>query len=196
VFSENDDIHHKIVLLKGDLQQQMIDFSSEPGYSKVDFCNTGGGLAPILDTSVEKSNGDATVKVASVARGDVPTQDIHQLMGVASSQMSGGKSLGTSWSPPLVAKYNVRLSLIENSSNSMTARPTVEEVIAFGGIPKSSLGARTSARLGGQPSVDMPQMEKAMKYAQLRDSPSCAGKSMHLKFSFVNNPGNEIIHKA
>jgi hypothetical protein len=122
VFSENDDIHHKIVLLKGDLQQQMIDFSSEPGYSKVDFCNTGGGLAPILDTSVEKSNGDATVKVASVARGDVPTQDIHQLMGVASSQMSGGKSLGTSWSPPLVAKSNVRLSLVENSSNSMTAR--------------------------------------------------------------------------
>jgi hypothetical protein len=68
----------------------------------------------------------------------------------------------------------------------MTARPTVEEVIAFGGIPKSSLGVRTSARLGGQPTVDMPQMEKAMKYAQLRDAPSCAGKSMPLKFSIVN----------
>jgi hypothetical protein len=99
-FSENDNIYHKTVLLKRDLQQQMIDFSSETGYSKPDFCNTGGGLVPILDTSLQKSNGDVTVKVASVASGDFPTMDIHQLMGLASSQMSGGKSLGTSRSPP------------------------------------------------------------------------------------------------
>jgi hypothetical protein len=72
----------------------------------------------------------------------------------------------------------------------------VEEVIAFVGIPKSSLGARSSARLGGQPGVDMTQTEKAMRNAQLMGASSCAGMSVSPKFSIVNIPDNEIIHKA
>jgi hypothetical protein len=85
---------------------------------------------------------------------------------------------------------------MEIPSVNLTDRPTVEEVIAFGGIPKSSLGTRSSARLGGQPGVDMTQMEKAMRNAQLRDVSSCAGMSVPPKFSIVNIPDNEIIHKA
>ncbi|XP_047087058.1 uncharacterized protein LOC124698622 [Lolium rigidum] len=60
------------------------------------------------------------------------------------------------------------------SSPLTDARPTVEEVIAFGGISRPS-GVRTSKRLGSQANVDMPQMEKAMMNAQLRDVSACAG---------------------
>ncbi|XP_071680630.1 uncharacterized protein [Lolium perenne] len=61
------------------------------------------------------------------------------------------------------------------SATMSTARPTMEEVIAFGGIPQPSLDVRTSARLGGQPDGDMSQMEKAMRNAQLRDGASSIG---------------------
>jgi hypothetical protein len=78
----------------------------------------------------------------------------------------------------------------------MAVRPTTEEVIAFGGIPQPPLGVRSSTRLGGQPGGDMLQMEKAMRNAQLRDVPPSVGKSMSPKFSIVNLPNDEIIHKA
>jgi hypothetical protein len=42
----------------------------------------------------------------------------------------------------------------------------------------------------------MLQMEKAMRNAQLRDTPPCVGKSMPPKFSIVNIPDDEIRHKA
>ncbi|KAK1618468.1 hypothetical protein QYE76_023985 [Lolium multiflorum] len=82
------------------------------------------------------------------------------------------------------------------SSTVSTARPTMEEVIAFGGIPQPSLDVRTSARLGGQPGGDMLQMEKAMRNAQLRDGASSIGNSLPPKFSIVNMPDDEIMHKA
>ncbi|KAK1611062.1 hypothetical protein QYE76_034735 [Lolium multiflorum] len=55
--------------------------------------------------------------------------------------------------------------------------PTVEEVIAFGGIPKPSSGIRSSSRLGQQRDGDMPQLDRAMKRAQLRDAPPNTGYS-------------------
>jgi hypothetical protein len=91
---------------------------------------------------------------------------------------------------------NVSLSLIENSVDNVPARPTMEEVIAFGGIPQPSLDVRTSARLGGQPDGDMSQMEKAMRNAQLRDGASSIGNFFPPKFSIVNMPDDEIMHKA
>jgi hypothetical protein len=46
------------------------------------------------------------------------------------------------------------LSLVENDSVSHC--PSIEEVIAFGGIPKPNSVVRSSARLGGQSNADMP----------------------------------------
>jgi hypothetical protein len=117
-------------------------------------------------------------------------------MGIASSPMAESKSTLFSWTSPVTAKSTVALSLIECSSEKLSVCPTLEEVIAFGGIPKTSLGVRTSKRLGCQSDVDMPQMEKAMMNAQLRDVSSGAGKPLPPKFSIVNMPESEIIHKA
>jgi hypothetical protein len=72
----------------------------------------------------------------------------------------------------------------------------MEEVIASGGIPKTSLGVRTSAILGCHPGVDMPHMEKTIMNAQLRDISSSACKPLPPKFYIVNIPDSEIIHKA
>jgi hypothetical protein len=58
------------------------------------------------------------------------------------------------------------------------------------------LDLRTSKRLGGQPGVDMPQLEKAMMNAQSRDVPSAAGKPLTPKYSIVNIPDSDIILKV
>jgi hypothetical protein len=42
----------------------------------------------------------------------------------------------------------------------------------------------------------MPQMEKAMRNAQLRNAPSSTSKSLPPKFSIINVPDSEIIHRA
>ncbi|KAM0835213.1 hypothetical protein ACQ4PT_063075 [Festuca glaucescens] len=58
---------------------------------------------------------------------------------------------------------------LQGSMGIASSPRTKEEVIAFGGIPKPTVGLRSSTRLGGQPNADMPLMEKAMKNAQLHD---------------------------
>jgi hypothetical protein len=64
----------------------------------------------------------------------------------------------------------------------MSQCPSTEEVIAFGGIPKPTLGVRSSTRLGGQPNADMSQMERAMKNAQLRDESFSPGQFLKPTF--------------
>jgi hypothetical protein len=67
-------------------------------------------------------------------------------MGIASSMKIKGKS-------PISCQFSynhtlapLSLSLIESSSNVLT-KPTMKEVIAFGGISKASIGVRSSSRL-------------------------------------------------
>jgi hypothetical protein len=86
------------------------------------------------------------------------------------------------------------LSLVENDSFSHC--PSIEEVIAFGGIPKPTSVVRSSARLGGQPNADMPQMEKAIKMASLRDESSLSGKFAIPSHSIILIPDSEIARRA
>jgi hypothetical protein len=74
--------------------------------------------------------------------------------------------------------------------------PTIEEVIAFGGIPKPTFEVRSSTRLGRQPNADMPQMEKAMKMAQMRDESTSSGQFVTPMHSILNIPDSEIVKKA
>jgi hypothetical protein len=82
------------------------------------------------------------------------------------------------------------ISFVENDSVSHC--PSIEEVIAFGGIPKPNSGVRSSIRLGGQPNADMPQMEKAMKMAQVRDDSFASGQLTTPLHSIINIPDSEI----
>jgi hypothetical protein len=72
----------------------------------------------------------------------------------------------------------------------------MKEVIAFGGISKASIGVRSSSRLETHHDMDMPQMEKAMRQAQLREASCSSSKPTTLAFSIVNIPDEEISHRA
>ena len=63
--------------------------------------------------------------------------------------------------------------------------PTMEEVVAFGGIKDVSVGLRSSERIRAQPLADATQLERAVHMAQLRDSPGMLSKS---KLSILNIP--------
>jgi hypothetical protein len=156
----------------------------------------GVGLEAGLSVSLGHSKTGSTAEALSVAMGNVASMGMKGSVGVASSPLSSGKPVHNAWTSPSEVKSKVCLSLIENSSDNMAVCPTMEEVIAFGGIPQPSLDVRTSARLGGQPGGDMFQMEKAMRNAQLRDGSSTLGKSLPPKFSIVNIPDDEIMHKV
>jgi hypothetical protein len=86
------------------------------------------------------------------------------------------------------------LSLVE--TDSVSHCPSIEEVIAFGGIPKPNSVVRSSARLGGQSNTDMPQMEKAMKMASLRDEASTSGQYTIPRHSIINISDSEIVSRA
>jgi hypothetical protein len=90
--------------------------------------------------------------------------------------------------------HSCALSLVENDSISHC--PSIGEVIAFGGIPKPISAVRSSTRLGGQPNADMPQMEKAMKMASLRDESPTSGKFTITRHSIINIPDSEIARRA
>jgi hypothetical protein len=85
---------------------------------------------------------------------------------------------------------------MECSTEHVPVNHTVEEVIAFGGIPKPSSGVRSSTRLGNHIDGDMPQIDKAVKRAQMRDDPPNIGKMSIPKYSIVNIHESEIIHRA
>jgi hypothetical protein len=126
---------------------------------------------------------------------EVDKIDLQSPMGIASSMKIKGKSHTScqfSYNhtiPPL------SLSLIESSSNVL-AKPTMEEVISFGGISKASIGVSSSSRLESQHDMDMPQMEKAMRQKQLRDASCVSGNPTTSAFSIVNIPDDEISHRV
>jgi hypothetical protein len=109
------------------------------------------------------------------------------------------KANGISSAPlviPISSKVpTISLSLLDSSFVS-PVQPTLEEVIAFGGIPKSSVQVRSSSRLENMPNVDMPQMEKAKMATQLRQTPASSGKLVIPKLSIVNIPNDEISLRA
>jgi hypothetical protein len=117
------------------------------------------------------------------------------MMGVAPSMTANGKlhvSLSHSSSSMMPT---LSLSLMD-CSTYVPVQPSLEDVIAFGGIPKASTEVRASSRLETRPDVDMPQLEKAMRYAQMRETPCSQGKPLVPKFSIVNIPYSEICHRA
>jgi hypothetical protein len=194
--NSNEFLGNKNGMNLGIIQQFDDDFFVELPNADIAYSNVDGFLEPGLFSSLKRDNGSFSDKISIAKNGDSSIMGIRKPVGVVSSLMSKGKSLYNNDASALHERSNGGLSIMEIPSVTLTDRPTEEEVIAFGGIPKSSLEARTSARLGGQLGVDMTQMEKAMRNAQMRDASSCAGMSVPPKFSIVNIPDNEIIHKA
>jgi hypothetical protein len=74
-------------------------------------------------------------------------------------------------------------------------KPSVEEVIAFGGIPRpTATEVRISERIGAQSDADLTQMERAMKKTQMRNS---INSGNHVpKFSIISIPDSEIEKRA
>jgi hypothetical protein len=112
-------------------------------------------------------------------------------LGMASSPRTAGNVLLTN---SVTTNNSVSLSLIETDTPSHY--PSLEEVIAFGGIQKPTAGVRSSTRLGSQPNADMPIMEKAMKQALIKDGALNSGQFSVPKYSIINISDSEIAKRA
>jgi hypothetical protein len=112
-------------------------------------------------------------------------------MGIASSPQTAGKPLHTI---SAITNNSCSLSLI--GTNDQAQYPSLEEVIAFGGIQKPNAGVRSSTRLGSQPNADMPVMEKAMKQAVIKDDALSSGQLSTPKYSIIHILDTEIAKRA
>jgi hypothetical protein len=119
--------------------------------------------------------------------------DNQKKVGIASPQRVTGNF---STSSTNAKNTTLSLSCIDCSSDDVPVNHTVEEVIAFGGIPKPPSGVRSSIRLGNQKDGDLTQTDKAMMRAQMRDDPLTSGKQLIPKLSIVNIPESDFIHRA
>lgn len=76
-------------------------------------------------------------------------------------------------------------------------RPSIVEVVEFGGIPDPATGARrSSARLQAQPDVDELQMGHAMRTAKIRDIETSTGMSIDTSCSILHFSEDDIILNA
>ncbi|KAK1629024.1 hypothetical protein QYE76_003363 [Lolium multiflorum] len=100
-------------------------------------------------------------------KGEVHTGEVRGILRDASSFNNNGAPLTPFENSSCNVTQDTPISLVD--IDHVSHCPSIEEVIAFGGIPRPTGGVRSSARLGGQPNADMPQMEKAMKKAQMKD---------------------------
>jgi hypothetical protein len=157
-----------------------------------DVNNAGPILDSFMDGPLNKGSEDAFGSLSLGKKEGRNLVDIQCTMRDASSMKSTGESCVDE--PPTFDIPIRTFSLIENDSVSHC--PTIEEVIAFGGIPKPTTGVRSSTRLGGQPNADMPQLEKAMKKAQLRDESFTSGQLAIPMHSIINIPDSKIVKRA
>jgi hypothetical protein len=90
---------------------------------------------------------------------------------------------------------NVTVEVTNNMLVSVSSKPSVEEVIAFGGIPCPHANeVRISKRIGAHSDADLTQMERAMKNTQMRNS---VNSGNHVpKFSILSIPDIEIKERA
>jgi hypothetical protein len=153
--------------------------------------DAGLAMKPKIVSSLEQTKGDILEDLlvnASEGQGNIGLQGS---MGIASSPRTTGKVLDTK---SVSLNNSCYLSLIETDTQSHY--PSIEEVIAFGGIQKPTGGVRSSTRLGSHPNADMPIMEKAMKQAMIQDDALNSGQLSIPKYSIVNIPDSEIVKRV
>jgi hypothetical protein len=152
-------------------------------------------FASNLVGSLKQPKDDAMRNYFLAKEGDKATVGLQDMMGNASSTNTIAESFVSFLDSSNTVMPTFSISLMENSPN-IPSQPTLDEIIAFGGIPKASNRVRSNARLENRPDVDIPQMEKAMRNAQMRDTSCSSGISLVPEFSIVNIPDDEICHRA
>nr|XP_051200394.1 uncharacterized protein LOC127313962 [Lolium perenne] len=150
------------------------------------------GVTSGAESGLQKIGGDRESEMLA----DLPMTGMQNLVSLGSSVHQKGAATGTTSTSVMVDSLDqskdgtrTRVTHVEmdtiglsqtvstDSLNKANVQPTLEEVIAFGGIPKSSVQVRSSSRLENMPNVDMPQMEKAKMATQLRQTPASSGYS-------------------
>jgi hypothetical protein len=183
-----------------DIDQFMPRFSSHFTSHGSDINHAGpssystlvGSLEKHMDSTMGNAVLDKMGNAGLEKKGVKNTFDLQDRMRNASPMKTTGES-STSFKPN-TAIPTLSLSVIEN--DNVPLYPSIEEVIAFGGIPQPTAGVRSSTRLCGQPDADMPHLEKAMKNAQSRDEVFTTGQLAIPMYSIVNIPDSEIVTRA
>jgi hypothetical protein len=111
--------------------------------------DAGGVLHPNLAMSLEQPVDGAREDHILNKKEEDATTGLQSPMGNASSMKTKGKSPISFQSSSNITIPPLSLSLMESSPNVLV-QPTMEEIIAFGGIPKASIGVRSSSRLESQ----------------------------------------------
>jgi hypothetical protein len=177
-----------------DIDQFMPSSYSQFASHGGDFNDAGPCSYQTLVGSLEKKL-DGTLGNAMLdKKWDKSTVGLQDMMGNASPLKTTGESSTSFKESSNIAFPTLPLSEIEN--DNVPLHPSTEEVISFGGIPKPTVGVRSSSRLGGQPNADMPQLEKAMKKAQSRDESFTTCQLAIPIYSIVNIPDSEIVKRA
>jgi hypothetical protein len=88
-------------------------------------------------------------------------------------------------------------SVSKTQRATVLSEPSLEEVIAFGGIPcVDSTKGRSSSRIRSQVDADDTQMARAMKITQQRNNVYSPGIASPQKFSFTSFSHDEIVSRA
>jgi hypothetical protein len=177
-----------------DIDQFMPRFSSHFTSHGSDINHAGPSSYSTLVGSLEKHMDSTMGNAVLDKKGEKNTVDLQDRMRNASPMKTTGESSTSFKESSNIAIPTLSLFVIEN--DNVSHYPSAEEVITFGGIPKPTIGVGSSTRLGGQPNADMPQLEKAMKNAQLRDETFTTGQLAIPMYSIVNIPDSEIIKRA
>ncbi|KAM0921404.1 hypothetical protein ACQ4PT_006880 [Festuca glaucescens] len=126
------------------VEHSMSGFNSSFLYEDGNIFDAGFARKSTLVSSLEptkEDNSEVLMVNTNDGQGNV---GLKISTGIASSSKTNGNV-----SLPHDKIPSCSLSLIESSSDVVAFRPSTEEVIAFGGIPKPTHGVRTSDRLGG-----------------------------------------------
>jgi hypothetical protein len=119
--------------------------------------------------------------------------------GSLSAQVLCDEHIGCSEHTPFSPLNNVLNTVCADSQEGIlngATTPTLEEVIAFGGISGASqTEVRSCARIRAQPDADNTIMEKATKLQQHHDG-GFSGIKSPSKLSFVSIPNAEIIDRS
>jgi hypothetical protein len=178
VMQSSNEITSPFLLLQNVVQQ------TEDGHISLDEqIKTGQSNTTTVHTSdVAKTN------VKFVAKSTENEDDVHKNVQSGTSHFFGLSDM-------VPNNTTVTVDVTNNLPLSVSPKPSVEDVVAFGGIPCPAANeVRISKRIGAQSDADLTQMERAMKKTQLRNS---VNSGNHIpKFSILSIPDTEIKERA
>ncbi|KAM0927551.1 hypothetical protein ACQ4PT_002786 [Festuca glaucescens] len=152
----------------------------------------GGSASPISSPTLGAEYIHKGTKCDHVQEHDVP----FHINSILSPLFENAGVVPCTSSPIPVAREPEGLLREAGTGVFLGGRLSVDDVVAFGGIPSPSLDSRSSERIRHQHNADATQMERAQQLAQAKDTAVFLGTVHHLKYSLASIPDDIFLHRA